>query len=148
MIKKASISDAEKFFELIKTEFPYLKFTLADFRKKFNSENFLFFKFEERNQMKGFFELELINSFTARINSIIVLPEFRRKGIGTKLTEKIIELAGEKEVNELILAVDKKNEAAKTLYEKFGFIESGTEKVAGIEAYRMILVLKTESMIQ
>ncbi len=54
------------------------------------------------------------------IASIAVLPNFRRKGIGTSLMEKMMEEMGEVEVQ-----VRKSNHAVFKFYKKLGFIKKG-----------------------
>lgn len=55
------------------------------------------------------------------ITNIAVLPKYRRKGIGGRLIERLIESACELELDCLTLEVRKSNDAAKNLYKKYGF---------------------------
>lgn len=55
------------------------------------------------------------------ITNIAVLPKYRRKGIGGRLIERLIESACELELGCLTLEVRKSNDAAKNLYKKYGF---------------------------
>ena len=54
------------------------------------------------------------------IASIAVLPNFRRKGIGTSLMEKMME-----KMEEVKVQVRKSNRAAIKFYKKLGFIKKG-----------------------
>lgn len=54
-----------------------------------------------------------------------ILPEYRGKGIGSKLLEKVIEKAQEFGLEKIELHVYTTNEPAIALYKKFGFEEEG-----------------------
>lgn len=62
----------------------------------------------------------------AHITNIVVHKDFRHKGIGSMLLEKLIELAKNK--NSLTLEVNTKNEYAINLYLKYGFENLGIRK--------------------
>lgn len=57
----------------------------------------------------------------ADITNIAVLREFRRKGVAKKLLERLIFEAEKRNSENIRLEVRKSNEAAISLYEKFGF---------------------------
>lgn len=76
----------------------------------------------------------------AHITNIVVRKNYRSKGIGSLLLEKLIELAKTKD--SLTLEVNTKNEIAQKLYLKYGFKNLGIRKkyYDGIEdAYIMTL---------
>ncbi len=76
----------------------------------------------------------------AHITNIVVRKNYRNKGIGSLLLEKLIELAKTK--TSLTLEVNTKNEIAQNLYLKYGFKNLGIRKkyYDGIEdAYIMTL---------
>ena len=76
----------------------------------------------------------------AHITNIVVRKNYRNKGIGSLLLEKLIELAKTKA--SLTLEVNTKNEIAQKLYLKYGFKNLGIRKkyYDGIEdAYIMTL---------
>lgn len=56
------------------------------------------------------------------ISLVVVDEKHRGKGLGTHLIHKAIEIAGKKGCSKVILDVDSDNGAARTLYEKLGFI--------------------------
>ena len=62
------------------------------------------------------------------ITDIVVKKDFRKKGIGSLLLQKLILLTKELNYNELTLEVNKNNNIAKKLYLKFGFKELGIRK--------------------
>ena len=62
------------------------------------------------------------------VTNIGVLPEFRRRGIGAKIVNKLIDFSIEKALSFLSLEVRVSNLAAIKLYKSFGFKEVGIRK--------------------
>ena len=62
------------------------------------------------------------------ITNIAVLPEYRRKGIGGMLVERLIAEANNMELVLLTLEVRKSNVPAQALYKKYGFVPIGERK--------------------
>ena len=62
------------------------------------------------------------------ITNVAVLPEYRRKGIASRLIDVMIKKANELELSLLTLEVRRSNEAAQNLYKKFGFETIGERK--------------------
>ena len=60
--------------------------------------------------------------------NIVVKKSHRRKGIGQKLLENLIELSKQTGLNYIDLEVNSKNEPAIKLYEKLDFKQIGTRK--------------------
>lgn len=63
-----------------------------------------------------------------QINNVAVRKEFRNKGVCGKLLEFAMDKAKEKKVSAFTLEVRAGNAAAIHLYEKIGFVNSGTRK--------------------
>lgn len=59
------------------------------------------------------------------IGNVAVHPQFRRRGVGDCLLEKLDALAAEKKLSFLTLEVRAGNEPAKALYRKHGYREAG-----------------------
>lgn len=57
-----------------------------------------------------------------------LLPEYRGKGIGSKLLEKVLDRGREFGLEKIELHVYTSNQAAIALYKKFGFEEEGLIK--------------------
>ena len=64
----------------------------------------------------------------AHIVSVGVADGYRRRGIGELLLIAAVEHATTRETETITLEVRKSNSAARTLYEKYGFIEQGIRK--------------------
>ena len=62
------------------------------------------------------------------ITNVGVLQEVRRKGVGSMLMEKLIEIAVEKKMFGITLEVRMGNAPAQALYHKFGFKAEGIRK--------------------
>lgn len=62
------------------------------------------------------------------ITNIVIKKDFRQKGIGSKLLEKLIETTKQKNIVSLTLEVNCKNLPAIKLYEKYGFEYVGRRK--------------------
>lgn len=64
----------------------------------------------------------------AHIMNIAVHPEYRRIGIGSRIIQKIINIAFEKKLKSMTLEVNINNCAAINMYKRFGFEQSGIRK--------------------
>nr|WP_186428955.1 ribosomal protein S18-alanine N-acetyltransferase [Clostridium sp. BSD9I1] len=62
------------------------------------------------------------------VTNIAVHPDFRRKGIGTLLMDKLMFISKNENLIGLTLEVRKSNLSAQNLYKQFGFIEEGVRK--------------------
>ena len=62
------------------------------------------------------------------LDNINVLPEYRKKGIGSKLMSHLISIAIENHVVNITLEVRNSNEIARNMYKKFGFREVAFRK--------------------
>ena len=81
----------------------------------------------EDNKVIGVLKYSLIYD-RMEIDNIEVIPEYRGKGIGTKLMSYLVSLAIEKRVVNITLEVRISNEVARHLYKKFGFREVALRK--------------------
>lgn len=62
------------------------------------------------------------------IGNLAVKQEYRRKGIATKLLQKVINIAKEMKINYVTLEVRRSNLPAINLYKRFGFRAIGVRK--------------------
>jgi len=65
---------------------------------------------------------------TAQILTVGVIPEARRRGVGTELVRLLADEAKQRGATELLLEVRVDNEPAKALYEREGFVVLGRRK--------------------
>jgi ribosomal-protein-alanine N-acetyltransferase len=59
------------------------------------------------------------------INNLAVLPAFRRRGVASALLERVLEHGVRVGARSAMLEVRRSNEAARQLYERFGFTVAG-----------------------
>lgn len=65
------------------------------------------------------------------ILSYFILPEHTRKGLGSRLLDRLCQDAREKKMMSLLANVSSKNEASLNFHKKHGFSECGRFKAAG-----------------
>ena len=75
------------------------------------------------NELIGFLRLKIINNWLLELEKFNVNQIYRRKGIGSKLLETAINKATDLKYGKISLLCREDNLAARSLYEKFGFIE-------------------------
>ncbi len=99
----------------------------ADFEASLTDPSRFFWVATEEDALLGFCGIS--QSFEqGDILNIGVCPDARGKGIGSKLLKQAIETFKEQGGKELFLEVRASNDAAKALYEKFGFRQIGIRK--------------------
>jgi ribosomal-protein-alanine N-acetyltransferase len=62
------------------------------------------------------------------LENIVVAPKARRKGLGMRLLDALLAAAQETHSDAVFLEVRESNAAARTLYEKAGFLQTGRRK--------------------
>ncbi|ACA54828.1 ribosomal protein S18-alanine N-acetyltransferase [Clostridium botulinum] len=82
---------------------------------------------KETNKVLGFAGMWLIID-ECHITNIAVHPNYRRLGIGNILMDEIINIGKEHNIIGITLEVRESNTAAKNLYYKYGFKDSGIRK--------------------
>ncbi len=137
-IRKVNPQDIEKFTEA------YIKAyeTFNDYKYRTRKEVKNYFKWLYKRDKDGFWVAEEKETFAGcvagdaywvnpegekvlEIHEIFVIPEFRGRGIGTMLLEKILSYGIEQGKKLAELWVGKTNYSAIKFYKKFGFKEAG-----------------------
>lgn len=75
-----------------------------------------------------------ISGYKGWIEDVVVDENARGKGIGRKLIEKLMEIADQKELNEILLFTEAHRQAAINLYESLGF----TNKHSSVYNYKRV----------
>ncbi len=70
----------------------------------------------------------LLTPFEGQINNVCVDTDFRRRGVGHEMLERLLEKGRERGVSEFTLEVRESNVNALALYEKLGFKSEGVRK--------------------
>ena len=89
-------------------------------KNELENENSKYFVAKDENDILGFAGI-WISPVDCQITNIVVKKTNRKQGIGSKLLEKLIEIAIETKLETLGLEVNENNIAAISLYEKYGF---------------------------
>jgi len=76
---------------------------------------------ENNNKIVATVAVQMLGEKTAELKSLYVHKDFRRAGLGQKLTEFTVLFAGHKGANEMILWSDTRFTKAHRLYERLGF---------------------------
>ena len=121
-------SDLEEIKDTLETSFDdFWNYNIL--RSELASENSTYYiaKISNNNNIVGFAGIwQAVDDM--HITNIVVKKDFRQKGIGSKLLEKLIETSKQKNVISLTLEVNYKNVPAIKLYEKHGFKYVGKRK--------------------
>lgn len=78
------------------------------------------------------------------LGNVAVSQQFRGRGIGRKLVERVLARAAERGVREVFLEVRKSNESAQAMYRMFGFYEVGRRKNYYLEPAEDALVMRID----
>ena len=80
------------------------------------------------------------------VNNIAVMPDFRRQGIATALLLHVLELGRDLGAKRATLEVRRSNDAARLLYERFGFTIAGFRPAYYTKPVEDALVLWRENL--
>ena len=115
-----------EFFQAIQSE-----------RDQNKDEHFPFYVIEENGKIIGIGALRPYFPFPnfrhTGVVSYFILPGHTRKGLGSKILEKLCAEAREKRMKSLLANVSSKNEASMNFHLKHGFIECGKFREVGIK---------------
>lgn len=101
--------------------------SLKSFKDELKNEIATYFVAYDENEIAGYIGMWSISG-QCDITNIAVLPKHRRKGIGRKLIEHLIDYCKNKSLSPIYLEVRESNEAAKSLYSLMGFKMVGNRK--------------------
>ena len=126
IIDKMNLKDFEQIKENLQKDFD--DFWNANIlESELKNNNSLYFVAKNKNEIVGFIGI-IKNVDFVEILNIVVKKDFRNKGIGNKLLQKIIEVVKEIKMQEIYLEVNEKNKNAIKLYEKNNFEKIGIRK--------------------
>lgn len=126
IIEKMNLKDFEQIKENLQKDFD--DFWNANIlESELKNDNSLYFVAKKEEKILGFIGI-IKNIDFIEISNIVVKKDFRNKGIGNKLLQKIIEVAKQMKKNEIYLEVNEKNDNAIFLYEKNNFQKVGIRK--------------------
>lgn len=124
IIRRAETEDAD-FMSMVDLECFSVPWSSDAFRRKIVHNRIAFYVVAEHEEKivgyMGFWRIEN----EAHITNVAVLPEYRRRKVGAKLIEHVMDFAREVGIDAYTLEVRRSNIAAINLYEGFGFEEEG-----------------------
>jgi len=122
VIKKAVKSDIQKIIEIERSSFidPWNEQLFKDALDSI-------FVFEKDRSLAGYIVFESVLD-EGHITNLAVAQGYQRQGVASKLIEHVLDIAKGLKIKQIFLEVRQSNEAAKKLYQKFGFKEIGKRK--------------------
>ena len=128
MIRKAEEADAQFLTDMNKALFTYNPWTLEQFLYEMNENPFAaVYVYEEDGEIYGYCDM-WITYEQAQIAHIGVAPEHQRQGVASKLMDHCIREAVLNGCENVTLEVRVTNDAAVSMYEKYGFIQAARRK--------------------
>lgn len=128
MIRKAEISDIHELVQIENTVFPDDPWKESNFLYEIESNPYAeIYLYIENDTVIGFLDL-WITFEQAQIANIGILPDFRRKHIGSNLLAFAVNKAISECCETMTLEVRISNTSAIALYEKFGFTNACVRK--------------------
>lgn len=125
-IEKMNLSDFDEIKDSLQIDFDEF-WNASILKSELENENSVYIVAKEDNKIVGFAGIIILPD-DVEITNIVTKKIERKKGIGSLLLEKLIEIAKETGRDNISLEVNENNIAAKTLYEKFGFKVLGKRK--------------------
>ena len=121
-----NLSDFEEIKDNLVEDFDSF-WTPSILEEELKSENSKYVVAKENNEIVGFAGI-WISPVDVQITNIVTKKTERKRGIGTKLLDKLIEMAKETGRDNISLEVNENNMAAGILYENAGFEVVGIRK--------------------
>lgn len=125
-IEEMTFEDYEKIKDNLKEEFDEF-WSASILKSELESENSKYIVAKENENVVGFAGIILLPD-NAEITNIVTKKSERKKGIGSLLLEKLIEMAKNEKKENISLEVNENNFSARNLYEKYKFEIVGMRK--------------------
>jgi len=128
MIRKANIDDFKEIKELLHELYPKNHLLTEDVFKKAMNEVDIFVAVEDAKVggMASLVYYQKLGGKVFSVEDVVVHPGVRSKGIGTKLTEKLIDVAKERGAE--FVDVNTRRNVAFEFYKKRGFIDKSSDR--------------------
>ena len=125
-IEEMTFEDYEKIKDNLKEEFDEF-WSASILKSELESENSKYIVAKEDDKVVGFAGIIILPD-NAEITNIVTKKSERKKGIGSLLLEKLIEMAKNEKKENISLEVNENNISAINLYEKYKFETVGMRK--------------------
>ena len=126
IVENMTFADFEKIKDVLQEDFDDF-WSPSILKSELESENSKYIVAKDNNEIVGFAGI-WISPVDVEITNIVTKKNKRKKGIGSLLLEKLIEMAKECEKDNISLEVNENNYPAGILYEKYGFEIVGIRK--------------------
>ncbi|HEX5038193.1 MAG TPA: ribosomal protein S18-alanine N-acetyltransferase [bacterium] len=126
LIQKMTESDLPEVLAIESASFP-TPFTINLFRMELNLNVAHLFVIRKDGKVIGYIDFWRVGP-EVHLITIGVQPDFRRRGVGTKLIEFMLGEARKNRVETVSLDVRPSNAAGLKLYQKFGFRQAGVRR--------------------
>jgi ribosomal-protein-alanine N-acetyltransferase len=117
---------------------------LAEFDNR--GVSFCYVAKNDRNKIVGFCSFWRVVD-ELHINNLAVAPDFRRAGVATALLERVLSDARSLGTASATLEVRRSNEAARELYQRFGFSIAGVRRAYYTKPVEDAIVLRLGNLI-
>ena len=139
-IKSMTLLDFEEIKNVLETEFDeFWKPSILESELK--SKNSRYIVAKKNGNILGFAGI-IITPIDTEITNIVTKKSERKKGIGTSLLDRLIEMTKEAGKDSISLEVNEKNKIAVNIYEKNGFEIVGRRKKYYEGKYDAIIMTK------
>lgn len=149
-IRPATADDLDAIMAIERSVFVSDAWSRAIMRAELADRNGQYLVAERADGIAGYAGLRApIGSPQADIQTIAVVPDARRTGLGRQLMRTMIAAARDRGAREILLEVRSDNPRARTLYESLGFVEIATRpkyyQPDGVDAVVMRLTLPMDA---
>jgi [ribosomal protein S18]-alanine N-acetyltransferase len=126
-VRRMSYADLAMVMEIERASFtmPWTEETFRGLLRR--SDSLLWVAESKREGVVGYAAVWIVLD-QAELGDIAVADGWRRRGVGRRLLETVLEAMAERSVRELYLEVRPSNREARRLYERYGFEEVGRRK--------------------
>jgi ribosomal-protein-alanine N-acetyltransferase len=143
-VRDARAADAARFVEIAAHSATAAQWNQSEYLQLFAQESLqtrVVLVVEDSAEVVGFIVGKQIDQ-ECEIENIAVSGAARRRGLGTRLLGEFLQLVKERGVRETWLEVRESNLAARALYEKWAFVETGRRKAYYQDPEEDALILK------
>ncbi len=127
LIRPAGVADLPDMMALEKRATTAAHWSAERYEELFRASGRTSLIIEEASRAQGFVIARVVGA-DWEIENIAIAGPARRRGLGTRLLGELLDLARAKGAEAVFLEVRESNSAARSLYEKWAFIESGCRK--------------------
>jgi ribosomal-protein-alanine N-acetyltransferase len=116
-------SDLDEVLTIERQSFPSV-WSRASYERELRNRNSYYLTARHQGALVGYFGMWIVLG-EAHITTLAVHPSYRRRGLGGRLLDHVIDLARRHSAARVTLEVREQNHAAIAMYRKFGFEPKG-----------------------